>query len=134
MSVYGLPGLISMTSPCFIWETDASGILRSVPFILCSFDASVGCDAPPRSTAHPLKAAVAAVAAPASAITNNCRRVTPSVMGRQIKHAGSDRQPPGARAGQGTMLLQLEPHWNVADTHDLSPMHASQVSAALFTA
>src|SRR3954464_5956417 len=122
-----------MTSPGFIPEIDASGIFRSVPFIRCSFDASVACEAPPRNTAQPLKAAVAAVAAPASANTNSCRRVTPSAMGPEINHEPDNliagRRPERRRqvvpGDQGTMLLQLEPHWNVADTHDLSPMHAS---------
>src|SRR3954462_2801410 len=103
-----------MTSPGFIPEIDASGTFRSVPFIRCSFDASVGCEAPPRNTAHPLKAAVAAVAAPASAITKSCRRVTPSVMGPEITHgSGNPIADSRARAvprDQGTMLLQLDPH------------------------
>lgn len=46
--------------------------------------------------------------------------------------------PPSAGEGPGegnygTMLLQLPPHWKVADKQDLSPMQASHVSAACLT-
>src|SRR5215831_1385898 len=57
----------------------------------CLSTARTGCEAPPRSTAQPANAAVAALA---STITNSSRRVTPSLvdMGGKPSHPARSQE------------------------------------------